>query len=247
MDRSGALHQSTTGHVYVTVRQTRIKTGALQQYSRRMFFIFTFPWPPVIFKAANICNYARGTLFLFIRSPQQPTAALSVRCVHSLPAKQKVSIIHHSAASVCKYSPADWHDAVVKLGYDKISLHPPPSSLRLYISVTCCMSESLYSIDLFTALHSSKCSHHISPSAISLTIGLFYSSVFPIHFFFFLRMICDAHCFISSMEAKWQRWLGPPLQIIFFLSFFFLRPLNFSSNKHKVHSPLNLWQFNILH
>lgn len=84
-----------------------IKTGALQQYSRRTVFFFTFPWPPVIFKAANICNNARGTLFLFIRSPKQPTAAVSVRCIHSLSAKQKLSIIHHSTASVCKYSPAD--------------------------------------------------------------------------------------------------------------------------------------------
>ena len=171
------------------------------------------------FKAANICN---NGLFLFIRSPTQPTAAGSVRCIHSLPAKQKVSIIHHSTASVCKCSPAGtWRSCKLRCG--EIFLRPPPSSVRFYISATCCICESLYRTDLDTTLHCSKCSSpHLSSSYFPLYWPILLQCIptSTFFFFFFLWMICDAHCFISSMEAKWQCWLGPPLQILSFFFFF---------------------------
>ena len=54
---------------------------------------------------------------------------------------------------------------------------------------------------------------------------------------------------LTASSAVWRRSgsAGSVHHCRFFLSFFFSRPLNFSSNRHKIHSPLNLWQFKILH
>lgn len=78
-------------------------------------------------------------------------------------------------------------------------------------------------------------------------LALFYSNVSHMHLFFFPFGWFVMH---TASSAAWRQ-SGSAGSVhhctLFFFFSFFLRPLNFSSNRHKIHSPLNLWQFKILH